>query len=53
MGGGDCQEFYIHENDLIRCYKEFALQSLKDKLNASESSLENIKQIYIVCRNIL
>jgi len=53
MNGDDCQEFYIHENDLIRYYKEFVLQSLKDKLNGSEASLENIKQIYIVCRNIL
>jgi hypothetical protein len=53
MNGDDCEEFYIHENDLIRYYKEFFLQSLKDKLSGNENSLENVKQIYIVYRNIL
>lgn len=53
MDSDDCQKFYIHENDLIRYYKDFILNSLKDKLNQKNHALENIKQIYIVCRNIL
>jgi len=53
MNSDDCQEFYIHENDLIRYYKEFVLKSLKDKLDGKQTPLENIKNIYIVCRNVL
>ncbi len=53
MDSDDCQKFYIHENDLIRYYKEFILNTLKDKLNQKKHALENIKQIYTVCRNIL
>jgi hypothetical protein len=38
MEGDDCMEFFIHETDLIRYYKDFKIKTLSDDLENGESS---------------
>jgi len=53
MGAGDCQEFFIHETDLIRYYREVVFGTLHKNLEGDTRSIEKIRSIYQVTRSLL
>jgi hypothetical protein len=53
MEGDDCMEFFIHETDLIRYYKDFKIKTLSDALENGESSKKVLKTAYLLNEQIL
>jgi HD-GYP domain-containing protein (c-di-GMP phosphodiesterase class II) len=53
MDGDDCMEFFIHETDLIRYYKDFRIQTLADSLKNGESPKKVLKAAYLLNEQIL
>ncbi|QPJ60907.1 MAG: HD domain-containing protein [Candidatus Nitronauta litoralis] len=54
MKEGDRQEFYIHENDLIRYYRQCVMVRLREKIEKENpNSLELVRRTYPVIRRIL
>lgn len=47
MEGDDCMEFFIHETDLIRYYKDFKMKTLADALKNGESPKKVLKSAYL------
>jgi HD-GYP domain-containing protein (c-di-GMP phosphodiesterase class II) len=53
MEGDDCMEFFIHETDLIRYYKDFKIKTLSDALENGESPKKVLKTAYLLNEQIL
>jgi HD-GYP domain-containing protein (c-di-GMP phosphodiesterase class II) len=53
MEGDDCMEFFIHETDLIRYYKDFKIKTLSDALKNGESPKKVLKTAYLLNEQIL
>ena len=53
MEGDDCMEFFIHETDLIRYYKDFRIKTLSDALKNGESPKKVLKTAYLLNEQIL
>ncbi len=53
MDGDDCMEFFIHETDLIRYYKDFRIKALSDALINGESPKKVLKEAYLLNEQIL
>ena len=53
MDGDDCVEFFIHETDLIRYYKDFRIKTLSDALKNGESPKKVLKSAYLLNEQIL
>lgn len=53
MQADNCQELFIHENDLIRYHKEVTFRFLETDLAKEAPALEKVKSIYGVTRKIL
>jgi HD-GYP domain-containing protein (c-di-GMP phosphodiesterase class II) len=53
MDGDDCMEFFIHETDLIRYYKDFKIKTLSDSLKNGESPKKVLKAAYLLNEQIL
>jgi HD-GYP domain-containing protein (c-di-GMP phosphodiesterase class II) len=53
MDGDDCMEFFIHETDLIRYYKDFRIKTLADALENGESPKKVLKTAYLLNEQIL
>ena len=53
MDGDDCMEFFIHETDLIRYYKDFRIKTLSDALKNGESPKKVLKSAYLLNEQIL
>ena len=53
MDGDDCMEFFIHETDLIRYYKDFRIKALSDALENGESPKKVLKTAYLLNEQIL
>lgn len=54
MKEGDRQDFFIHENDLIRYYRQCALVRLRENLDKEKlNPLEVVRRTYPVIRRIL
>lgn len=53
MDGDDCMEFFIHETDLIRYYKNFKIKTLSDALKNGESPKKVLKTAYLLNEQIL
>ncbi|MFT4578057.1 MAG: HD-GYP domain-containing protein (c-di-GMP phosphodiesterase class II) [Nitrospinales bacterium] len=53
MDGDDCMEFFIHETDLIRYYKDFKIKTLSDAMKNGESPKKVLKAAYLLNEQIL
>ncbi|MZG54300.1 MAG: hypothetical protein F3744_09585 [Nitrospinae bacterium] len=53
MDGDDCMEFFIHETDLIRYYKNFKIKQLADSLKSGESPKTVLKSAYLLNEQII
>jgi HD-GYP domain-containing protein (c-di-GMP phosphodiesterase class II) len=53
MDGDDCMEFFIHETDLIKYYKDFKIKTLSDALKNGESPKKVLKTAYLLNEQIL
>lgn len=54
MKEGDRQDFYIHENDLIRYYRQCVMVRLREKIEKEKPNpLETVRRTYPVIRRIL
>jgi HD-GYP domain-containing protein (c-di-GMP phosphodiesterase class II) len=53
MDGDDCMEFFIHETDLIRYYKDFKIKTLSDALKNGEPPKKVLKMTYLLNEQIL
>jgi len=53
MDGDDCMEFFIHETDLIRYYKDFKIKTLSDALKNGEPPKKVLKTAYLLSEQIL
>lgn len=53
MDGDDCMEFFIHETDLIRYYKNFRIKTLSEALINGDPPKEVLKECYLLTEQIL
>ncbi len=53
MEGDDCMEFYIHETDLLRYYKNFKIKTLSEALGNGAPPKNVLKEAYLLSEQII
>ncbi|MBT5470420.1 MAG: hypothetical protein HOK41_07425 [Nitrospina sp.] len=53
MDGDDCMEFFIHETDLIKYYKNFKIKTLSEALKNGEPPKQVLKSAYLLNEQII